>query len=148
MVVHFIWSIHFNGTNFINAALIFCLTRGLACSWRNGDTQCCQLSNFADPFSDFFPFKKAPKPYLVSETCRYCHVSARSWFPSARTHLHLSLSFSLSLSLSLSLCASALFSERRRVAALSVKHRYYVVYYVILHASIAEITSQLVFMCI
>ncbi len=51
-------------------------------------------------------------------------------------------SFSLSLSLSLSFCASALFSERRRGAALSVKHRYYVAS-LILHASIAEITAQL-----
>ncbi len=55
----------------------------------------------------FFPSKKAPKPYLVSENRWYCRASARSCFPSARIHL--------------SLCASAqfLFSERR-------KHRYYV----------------------
>ncbi len=57
---------NFNGTNFINAARIFCLTRGPTRSWRNGDAQCCQLSNIADPFSNF-PFKKALKPYLVSE---------------------------------------------------------------------------------
>ncbi len=66
----------------INAAHIFCLTCGSTRSWRNGDAQCFQLSNIADPFSDFFPFRKAPKPYLVSENCQY----------------------SLSLSLSLSLC--------------------------------------------
>ncbi len=46
------------------------------------------------------------------------------------------------LSLSLSLCASALFSECRRGAALSVKHRYYVAS-LVLHASIAKITAQL-----
>ncbi len=69
---------------------------------------------------------------LVSETCRYCRVSARSCCPSVCTYL--------SLSLSLSLCASDLFSERRR-GALSVKHRYYVAS-LILHASIAE-TAQL-----
>ncbi len=119
-----------NSTNCINAACIFCLIRGLAHSWRNGEAQCCQLNNFADPFSNFFPFKKASKPNLVSETLRYCCMSARSCFPSAREHN------------SLSLCASALFSERRRGAALSVKHRYYVAS-LILHASIAEITAQL-----
>ncbi len=43
---------------------------------------------------------------------------------------------------SLSFCASALFSEHRRGAALSVKHRYYVAS-LILHASIVEITAQL-----
>ncbi len=56
--------IHFNGTHFIRARLtvcIFCLTRILARIWRNEDAQCCQLSDFADPFSNFFfPFKKAP----------------------------------------------------------------------------------------
>ncbi len=68
---------------------------------------------------------------------------------------HTSLSFSLSLrllcsarahlSLSLSLCVSAqfLFSERREEQRFnSVKHRYYVAS-LILHASIAEITAQL-----
>ncbi len=46
------------------------------------------------------------------------------------------------LSLSLSLSASALYSERLKGAALSVKHRYYVAS-LILHAGIAEITAQL-----
>ncbi len=32
------------------------------------------VSNIAEPFSDFFPFKKAPKPYLVSENRRYCRA--------------------------------------------------------------------------
>ncbi len=89
--------IHFNGTNYINAACIFCLTRGLACSWGNGDAQCCQLSNSADPFINFFPFKRAPKP-LVSETRWYCHASVRSCFPST-PHARTSLSLSLSLHL-------------------------------------------------
>ncbi len=71
---------------------IFCLTRGPTRSWRNGDAQCCQVSNIADPFSDFFPFKKAPKSYLVSENRWYCRTSARSCFPSAHTHISLSLS--------------------------------------------------------
>ncbi len=28
-------------------------------------------------FSDFFPFKKAPKPYLVSDNRWYCRASER-----------------------------------------------------------------------
>ncbi len=51
--------INFNGTNFINAASIFCLTRGPTRSWRNWDAHCCQPSNIADPFSDFFPIHKS-----------------------------------------------------------------------------------------
>ncbi len=118
------------------------------------EMQCCQLCNIADPFSNFFTFKKAPKRYLVSEN------SAMSCFPNMCTppalalslslslalllSLSLSLSLSLalsrsrsrSLSLSLSLSASALFSELRREAALYVAS-------LILHASIAEITAQL-----
>ncbi len=86
------------------------MTRDLIHSWRNGDAQCCQLSDIADPFSDFFPFKKAPKPYFVSENRRYCHVSARSCCTSTCAHTSLS--------------ASAQFSERWRGAVLSVKHRY------------------------
>ncbi len=79
-------------------------------------------------------FKKVPsvnslwfKAYFVSETCRYCRTRA---FPPAGAHTSLSLS------------ASALFNARRRGAALSVKHRYYVAS-LILHASIANITAQL-----
>ncbi len=91
--VNALTQINFNSTNCfkraINAARIFCLTRGSTHSWRNGDAQCCQLSNSADPFSDFFPFKKPSKPNLVSENLRYGR--ARSCSPSARTHLSLSL---------------------------------------------------------
>ncbi len=63
-------------------------------------------------------------------------VRARGLAVPARTHTP------FSLSLSLSLYASELFSERRRGAALSVKHRYYVAS-LILHACIPEITAQL-----
>ncbi len=116
-------------------------------SWRNGDAQCCQLSNIADPFSDLFPFKKAPKPSFWESP--YCRASARSCSPSARAHLSLSLSLcvcsvqrartSLSLSLSLRLLSARQREEQRFN---SVKHRYYVAS-LILHASIAEITAQL-----
>ncbi len=117
--------IPFNGTHFINAACILCLTRGPTRSWRNGDAQCCQLSNIATPLATFLHLKKAPKP-LVSENRRYCHT--RSCFPSTCTHLSLSLSLSLrllsfcsapahtSLSLSLSASAQFLFSTRRHIS--------------------------------
>ncbi len=42
--VNVLTQIHFSGTDFIDAACIFCPTR----SWRNGDARCCQLSNIAD----------------------------------------------------------------------------------------------------
>ncbi len=91
------------------------------------------LATLQTPLASFFPPKKAPKPYLVSENRQYS--CARSCFPSTRTPLSLSLSaqflFSththLSLSLSLSASAQILFSVRQRRAELnSVKHRYYV----------------------
>ncbi len=116
--------IFFCTLRYINAACIFCLTCGPTHGWRNGDAQCCQLSNIADPFSDFFFPKKAPKPYLVSENHRYCRTSMRSCFPSTRTHLSLSLRLSaqflfsrrthISLSLTLSASAQFLFSARQR----------------------------------
>ncbi len=61
-----------------------------------------------------------------------------SFSPSARTHL--SLSLSLSFSLRLLSFSSAIGREEQRFN--SVKHRYYVAS-LILHASIAEITAQL-----
>ncbi len=114
-------------------------TRGPTHSLRNGDAQCCQLSNSADPFSDLFPFKKAPKPLLVSENRRYCRTSLA--FPACALNF-ISLSLSLYLYLSPSVCSvsvhhahthislalcicSVLFSARQRRAELnSVKHRY------------------------
>ncbi len=128
--------IHFNSTNFINARLtqrVFCLTRGPTVV---GEMEMHNLATLQTPLATFFPFKKAPKPYLVSENCQYCRPSARSCFPSARTHTPLSLSLS---SLSLHLLCSVRGGEGD---ALSVKHRYYVAS-LILHASIAEITAQL-----
>ncbi len=95
------------------------------------------LATLQTPLATYFPFKKAPKPFLVSENCQYCCASARSCFPSARTPLSLSLSLSL----------SARLLWRRRGAALSVKHRYYVAS-LILHASIAEITALLLLLCV
>ncbi len=120
------------------------MTHGSTRSWRNGDAQCCQLSNSADPFSVFFPFKKPSKPNLVSENRRYGRASVRSCSPSARTHLSLSRSPSLSLSVCLLSFCSASGREEQRFNSIkhSLLHRYYVAS-LILHASIAEITAQL-----
>ncbi len=96
----------------------------------------------------FFPFKKAPKPSFWESLVlpRKCKVLLSQ---RARTHLSLSVSLSASalfsastpLSLSLSLCGcSTIGREEQRFN--SVKHRYYVAS-LILHASIAEITAQL-----
>ncbi len=110
------------------------------------EMQCCQLSNIADPFSDVFPSKK--RPNLVYENHRYCRANARYCSPSARTHLSVSLSLRLICSarthLSVSHAFSRLLSARQREKQRfnSVKHRYYVAS-LILHASIAEITAQL-----
>ncbi len=133
----------------INIAHIFCLTRGPTRSWRNGDAKCCQLSDFADPFSappPPPPFKKVHS----NKSLDFAQTLFSFWYSpvqlrkvkvevllSQRAHL------SLSLSLSLSLCASALFSARQRGAALSVKHRYYVASLILHDASIADITAQL-----
>ncbi len=128
--------INFNGTHFINAEHVFCLTRGPTRSWRNGDARCCQLSNIADPFRDFFPFKKAPKPYLVSENRRYCHASERSCCPSARTHL--------SHTLSLCVCSFSIQRTAKKSSTLiQLNTDILLLASLILHASIAEITAQL-----
>ncbi len=94
------------------------------------------LTTLQTPLATFFPSKK--RPNLVSENHRYCRASARSCSPSA--HTPLSLSLSLSLSLRLLRFSSAIGREEQRFN--SVKHRYYVAS-LILHASIAEITAQL-----
>ncbi len=102
------------------------------------------LGTLQTPLATFFPSKK--RPNLVSENHRYCCASARSCSPSARTHLSLSLSasalFSARTPLSLSLSASAQRAQREEQRFNSVKHRYYVAS-LILHASIAKITAQL-----
>ncbi len=85
------------------------------------------LATLQTPLATFFPSKC---PNLVSENHRYCR--ARSCSPSARTNL--------SLSLHLLIFSSAIGREEQRFN--SVKHRYYVAS-LILHASIAEITAQL-----
>ncbi len=107
------------------------------------------LATLQTPLTTFFPSKK--RPNLVSENHRYCCASARSFSSSVHTHLSLSLSASavslparahtsLSLSLHLLSFSSAIGREEQRFNP--VKHRYYVAS-LILHASIAEITAQL-----
>ncbi len=117
---------------------IFCLTRGLTRSWRNGDAQCCQLSNIADPFSNFFPFKKASKLYLVSEN-RPVLPPEHEVLLSQRTHTHRSRSLSAS--------AQFLFSARQPAekssALIQLNTDIILLASLILHdASIAEITAQ------
>ncbi len=92
------------------------------------------LATLQTPLKIFFPFKKAPKPYVVSPALPREHEVLLS----QRTHT----SLSLSLSLSVRLLCSACDGRRRRGAVLLVKHRYYVAS-LILHASITEITAQL-----
>ncbi len=106
------------------------------------------LGTLQTPLAAFFPSKK--RQNLVSGNHRYCRASARSCSPSSahtRCVTHLSL-FSLSrllcsarahLSLALRLLSARQREEQRFN---SVKHRYYVAS-LILHASIAEITAQL-----
>ncbi len=107
------------------------------------------LGTLQTPLATFFPSKK--RPNLVSENHRYCRASARSCSPSARKPIALSLSLSLSASalfsartpLSLSLALHLLSARQREEQRFnSVKHKYYVAS-LILHASIAEITAQL-----
>ncbi len=98
------------------------------------------LATVQTPLATFFPFKKPSKPNLVSENRRYGR--ARSCSPSARTHLSLSLPLSLSVRL-LSFCSASGREEQRfNSVEHSLLHRYYVAS-LILHASIAEITAQL-----
>ncbi len=128
--------INFNGTNFINARLTWANR-----SWRNGDAQCCQLSNIADPFSNFFPFKKVSKPYLVSEN-RPVLLSEREVLLSQHAQTHVSLSHSLSAS------AQFLFSARQPAekssALIQLNTDIILLASLILHdANIAKITAQL-----
>ncbi len=114
------------------------LSRGPTLSWRNGDAQCCQLSNIADPFSAQTSFWES----LVLPRERKVFLSQR-----AHTPLSLSLSasapFSARTSLSFSLSLRLLSARQREEQRFnSVKHRYYVAS-LLLHASIAEITAQL-----
>ncbi len=105
------------------------------------------LATLQTPLATFFPSKKHPN--LVSETHRYCR--ARSCSPSARTHLSLSLrllcsarahlSLFLSLSLSLSLCVCSARGRERSSALIQLNTD--IMFSLILHASIAEITAQL-----
>ncbi len=148
--VNALTQIHFNGTNFFNARLtqrVFSVTAVV------GEMEMHSVANLATlqtPLAIFFPSKK--RPNLVSENHQYC-ASARSCSPSACTHLSVSLSLCFcsdslparahtSLSLSLRLLSFCTARGREEQRFNSVKHRYYVAS-LILHASIAEITAQL-----
>ncbi len=131
--------IFFCTLRYINTACIFCLTCGPTHGWRNGDAQCCQLSNIADPFSDFFfPKKSAQTLFSLRESPVLPHEHEVLLSQHAHTPLSLSLRLSaqflfsrrthISLSLTLSASDQFLFSARQRREKLnSVKHRYYVI---------------------
>ncbi len=65
------------------------------------------LATLQTPLATFIPFKKAPKPYLVSDNRRYAAWAPGLAFP-ARAHT------SLSLSLSVRLLCSARSGEEQR----------------------------------
>ncbi len=136
LVLSKLTQIHFNGTLFFNARLTQCVFSVWPVAQPVvGAMEMHSVANLATlqiPLATFFPSKKHLN--LVSENHQYCCASARSCSPSARTHL--------SLSLSLAASAQFLFSERQRSSALIQLNRYYVAS-LILHASIAEITAQL-----
>ncbi len=84
---------------------------------------------------------------IIWQGCRFRHststaVLARGLALPARVHTSLSLSLSLSLSESAQFLFSVAAIGREEQRFNSVKHRYYVAS-LILHASIAEITAQL-----
>ncbi len=90
---------------------IFGLTHGPTRRWRNGDAQCCQLSNIADPLATFFPSKKRPN---LIQSLRIAGTAARARGLALPAHAHLSLSLSLSLSQRARGSSSDRDSERER----------------------------------
>ncbi len=105
---------------------IFCLTCGLTRSWRNGDAQCCQLSNIVDPFFNFSLKKSAQAIFSLWESPVLLHEHEVLLSQHAHTPLSLSLSLSVCLlsfcsarahtSLFLSTSAQFLFSVRTHIS--------------------------------
>ncbi len=90
LVLSKLTQIHFNGTNFFNARL----TQRVFSVWPVaqpvvGEMEMHSVANIADPFSDFFPFKKAPKPSFWETPVLPCE---REVLLSQRAHTPLSLS--------------------------------------------------------
>ncbi len=149
--------IPFNGSNFINALCIFCLTRGPMCSWRNGNAvlptweQCRHLWGL-------FSLQKSNQTLF---TLRIAGTAARGLaFPActhartrAHTHTHISLRLSaqflfsartsLSLSLSLHLLSFCSARGREKRSLIQLNTDIMLLASLILHASIAKITEQL-----
>ncbi len=88
------------------------------------EMQCCQLSNIADPFSYFFPFKKVPKPSFwespVLPHKREVLLSQRARTPLSLCVCSASLPACAHTSLSPSLSASAQFLSQRAHTPLSL----------------------------
>ncbi len=95
------------------------------------------LATLQTPLVTFFPFKIAPKPYLVSENpSTHTPLSlSLSLCASTRFSVHPSLSLSLSLSVRLLSFCSARGREEQHFNIMLLAS-------LILHASIAEITAQ------
>ncbi len=92
-------------------------------------------------FSDFFPFKKAPKPYLVSDNRWYCRERERGLAFPARAHLSRALSHSVCL---LSFCSVHGREEQFNFSFfIQLNTDIILLASLILHASIAKITAQL-----
>ncbi len=103
------------------------------------EMQCCQLSDFADPFSDFFSIQKSIQALFSLRIAQYCRLSARSCFHSARTHTHTSLSFSASVQF----LFSAQQPAKKSSALIQLNIDIILLASLILHdASRAEITAQ------
>ncbi len=92
------------------------------------------LPTLQTPLATFFPSKKAPKLYLISENRWYCRASVRSCFPSKRTHI----------SLSLCVCSVSVQGTAEKSSTLiQLNTDIMLLASLILNTSIAEITAQL-----
>ncbi len=143
--------IPFNGTNFINALCIFCLTRGPMCSWRNGNAvlptweQCRHLwglFSLQKSNQTLFTLRIAGTAArgLAFPACMHACTHART-HPCTHTHTHTHISLSLSLSVCLLSFCSARSREKRSLIQLNTDIM--LLASLILHASIAKITEQL-----
>ncbi len=118
--------IHCNGTNFINPWL----TQRVFSAWPVaqpvvGEMEMHSVANLATlqtPLATFFSFKKASKPYLVSEN-RPVLLPEHEVLLSQGAHTHLSLSLLALCVCSVSVQRVAAGREEQRFNL--VKHRYY-----------------------
>ncbi len=92
--------IHFNGTNFINAWLTQRILSVLPVAQPvvgEMEMQCCQFSNSADPFSDFFSLQKSAQTLFSFRESPALSRARGLAVSGVRTPLSLSLSLCLYL---------------------------------------------------